>query len=96
MPAGYLIAIIEDITDPARFEEYGAATAPALDKFGAKILARRTRSTVVEGKLKGRVAVIEFPSYDKALEFYNSPEYQAAKKKREGAAKCTFLVAEGL
>ena len=43
MPAGYLIAIIHDITDPSGFDEYGTATGPVLEKFGAKVLARGLR-----------------------------------------------------
>ena len=44
---------------------------------------------------KRRVVVIEFPSFEQAEAFYQSEEYQRAKKLREGAAIGTFIVVEG-
>ncbi len=43
-----------------------------------------------------RVVVLEFPSLEKAQEFYNSAEYQKARKVREGAANAQFVIVEGL
>jgi uncharacterized protein (DUF1330 family) len=96
MPAGYIVAITHEITDQAKFNEYGQSTGPAIAKFGGKMKVRRGRTEVVEGELKGGIALLEFPSYENALAFYKSPEYQASKKKREGAAKMTFIVTEAL
>jgi hypothetical protein len=42
-----------------------------------------------------RVVIIEFPSFERAQAFYQSEEYQRAKKLREGAAIGTFIVVEG-
>jgi uncharacterized protein (DUF1330 family) len=42
------------------------------------------------------VAIIEFPSFDAAQQFYASPEYTAARKVREGAASAQFVAIEGL
>lgn len=96
MPAGYIIAITHEITDPSKFTEYGQSTGPAISKFSGKMRVRRGRTEVVEGEFKGGIALLEFPSYEQALAFYKSPEYQAAKKKREGAARMTFIVTEAL
>jgi uncharacterized protein (DUF1330 family) len=40
--------------------------------------------------------VIEFPSFERAQEFYNSQEYQAARKVRAGAAMAQFVLVEGM
>ena len=40
--------------------------------------------------------IIKFDDVEKAKEMYNSPEYQAAKVKREGAADFNMLVVEGI
>ncbi len=45
---------------------------------------------------QGRVVVVEFPSFERAQEFYNSQEYQAAKKVRTGAATAQFVLVEGM
>jgi uncharacterized protein (DUF1330 family) len=96
MPAGYIVAITHEITDQAKFAEYGQSTGPAIAKFGGKMRVRRGRTEVVEGEMKGGIALLEFPSYENALAFYKSPEYQEAKKKREGVAKMTFIVTEAV
>ena len=42
-----------------------------------------------------RVVIIEFPSLDKAKEFFQSEEYSRVKKLREGAATGQFIAIEG-
>ena len=39
---------------------------------------------------------VEFPSFERAQQFYNSAEYQAAKKVRAGAAAAQFILVEGI
>ena len=43
-----------------------------------------------------RVVVLRFASLEAAKTWYHSPEYQAAKKEREGAADGSFIAVEGL
>jgi uncharacterized protein (DUF1330 family) len=43
-----------------------------------------------------RVVVIEFPSYDAAILYYRSPEYQEARAVRGDAATVRFAVIEGV
>jgi uncharacterized protein (DUF1330 family) len=50
---------------------------------------------VIEGKLRSRVVVIEFPSYDAALNCYRSPESQKAKALRMGKGVAEIVVLEG-
>jgi uncharacterized protein (DUF1330 family) len=40
--------------------------------------------------------LLKFPSVDKAKAFYDSPEYQAAKKAREGIAVMRMVLIEGV
>jgi uncharacterized protein (DUF1330 family) len=42
-----------------------------------------------------RVVLLKFPSIEKAKAFYDSPEYQAAKQAREGAAVMRMVLIEG-
>ena len=49
----------------------------------------------VEGESRARNVVIEFPSYEAALACWDSPEYQAAKTKRDGHATAEIIVIEG-
>ena len=95
-PRGYIV-VQADITDPTQYAEYAKLTPDIIAKYGGRFLARGGRTTTLEGPAaKGRVVVIEFPSFDAAQQFYASPEYTAARKVREGAAAAQFVLVEGL
>ena len=94
MAKGYWVANI-DVTDMDGYKAYVAANAVPFHKFGAKFLTRGGKSEAVEGKLRSRVVVIEFPSYEAALNCYHSPEYQTAKALRIGKGVGEIVVLEG-
>jgi uncharacterized protein (DUF1330 family) len=93
---GYIVGQI-DVTNPQQYSEYAKLTPAIIEKFGGRFLARAGKTDTLEGAAaKSRVVVIEFPSFERAQAFYNSAEYQAAKKVRAGAATAQFIVVEGL
>ena len=94
MAKGYWVARV-DVSDPAGYQEYVAANAVPFHKYGARFLTRGGKSELVEGKLRSRVVVIEFPSFGAALDCYRSPEYAAAKKHRDSASAADIVVLEG-
>ena len=94
MPKGYWI-VRTDVTDPARYERYRAGSGEALHKYGAKFLIRGGTFEKPEGTAKPRNVVIEFPSYQAAVDCYRSPEYQRAKAERAGAATMDLIIIEG-
>ena len=95
MPKGYLIARV-DIKDPAAYARYAEAAAVAMKLYGAKPLARGGRHEAVEGPARARNVILEFESLEAARAYYHSPEYQAAKAHREGAADGEFVIVEGV
>ena len=50
---------------------------------------------MVEGTLRSRIVLSEFPSFEAALACYQSPEYVAAKELRESASVADIVVLEG-
>jgi uncharacterized protein (DUF1330 family) len=94
MAKGYWIARV-DVTDPEGYKEYVAANAIAFSKYGAKFLIRGGRFEAPEGTPRARNIVIEFKDYDTALACYHSPEYAAAKAKRDGRSVADLVVIEG-
>jgi uncharacterized protein (DUF1330 family) len=94
MPKGYWIVRV-DIRDPEQYQRYVAANAEPLRKYGGRFLVRAGRSESVEGTARARNAVVEFPSYQAALDCWNSPEYQAAIKIRQPVSTIELLVIEG-
>ena len=95
MKKGYLIVRI-NISDTELFQQYPPLSTKAVEKFGGKYLIRGGKFEVVEGKWPAeRTTVVEFESFDKAKEFYNSLEYNEAKKVRQKSADTDFILIEG-
>ena len=90
---GYWIVHV-DIHDPEGYKLYQAANAAAFGKFGGRFLIRGGRSQTMEGHLRSRAVVLEFPNYEAARDCYRSPEYQAAKALRQGKADADIAVVE--
>lgn len=95
MPKGYWIAHVT-VTDPDQYKFYAEAAPAAFRIYGATILARGGVSRQMEGEGRPRNVVIEFPSLQAAIDCYNSPEYQAARAKRQGAGIAEIVLVEGV
>jgi uncharacterized protein (DUF1330 family) len=94
MPKGYWIVRV-DITDPEQYKAYVTANAEPLRKHGGRFLVRAGRFECVEGDSRTRNAVVEFPTYQAALDCWNSREYQAAIKLRQPVSTIDLIVIEG-
>jgi uncharacterized protein (DUF1330 family) len=84
-----------DVTDPEGYKAYMSADMVPLGKFGARFLVRGGTHEVVDGKLRSRTVVLEFPSYETALACYRSADYQAAKRLRDGKSEFDLIIVEG-
>ncbi|HTE78827.1 MAG TPA: DUF1330 domain-containing protein [Xanthobacteraceae bacterium] len=84
-----------DVRDAEGYKPYMIANQAPFGEFGARYLVRGGRQEVMEGKARGRIVVLEFPSYEAALACYHSPNYRAAKQIREGKAEADIVVIEG-
>jgi uncharacterized protein (DUF1330 family)/mannose-6-phosphate isomerase-like protein (cupin superfamily) len=94
--AAYVIIQVE-VTDPTAYAKYMQAANGTHDAFGGRFVARGGAITPLEGDwTPPRFVVIEFPSTEKALGWYRSPGYQAARRLRLGAAKFQAFIVEGL
>jgi uncharacterized protein (DUF1330 family) len=94
MAKGYWIARV-DVTDPEGYKDYVAANSAAFSKYGARFVVRGGRFESPEGTPRARNIVLEFQDYDTAVACYHSPEYTAAKTKRDGRAVADLLIIEG-
>ena len=92
----YVVVQVE-VANPPQYAEYMKLSPGLIEKFGGRFVARGGRSETLEGTpANGRNVIVEFPSYERAKEFYDSAEYQAARKVRAGAATAQFVLVEGL
>ncbi len=94
MAKGYWIGRL-DINDPEQYQLYVAANALPLQKYGARFLVRAGQFENPEGGSRTRNVVLEFPSYQAALDCWHSPEYQAAIKLREHVSTSDLVIVEG-
>jgi uncharacterized protein (DUF1330 family) len=94
MPA-YVI-VETDIHDPEQYEQYKAASPAAVAGGGGRFLVRGGELVVLEGDWEPtRLVVLEFEDLDAVKRWYDSPEYQAAKQLREGAANLRMVAVQG-
>ena len=61
MSKGYLVANIR-VTDAVKFQAFAGMAAPAIKKYGGKVLARGPSADRHQGELSGTVMMIEFES----------------------------------
>ena len=81
MAKGYWIARVE-VSDTETYKAYVAANAKPLKEFGGRFLVRAGPFENAEGTSCSRNVVIEFPSYQAALDCWKSHDYQEAVKLR--------------
>jgi uncharacterized protein (DUF1330 family) len=94
MPKGYWLPQI-DVSNPEGYQAYMAATPPAHEKYRGMALVRGGRSERVEGHVRSRAVIREFPDYQTALACYRSDDYQRARPLRLAHSTCDFLIVEG-
>ena len=95
MPKGYWIALVEVKNQDGYMKNYVAGLPDVLRKFGGRYVTRGGKTEVVEGRSKSRVVVLEFPSYQAAMDCYRSPEYAKIMAARKAAADADLIVVEG-
>ncbi len=94
MAKGYWIAHVV-IADAEKYKEYVTANAVAFKKYGARFLVRAGKFENPEGSSRARNVVIEFPSYQAALDCWNSPEYKKALAIRLPISTADIVIIEG-
>ena len=91
------VVVQVNVTKPEQYKEYRELATIATQKHGGKFLVRGGEATDLEGSRPySRLVVIEFANSAQAKVWYASPEYQKAKKAREGAGDGVFTVVEGV
>jgi uncharacterized protein (DUF1330 family) len=94
---GYIVAEVK-VHDADAMARYRLLSQAAVEQYGGRFLVRGGASEILEGKWSPpqRMIVVEFDSVDQAKHFYDSSEYQAARKVREHVAEMNMLVISGI
>ncbi len=95
MPA-YLVVNIE-VTDPEHYAEYVRVVPATLAKYGGRYLARGGRAETLEGLVAAkRVVLVEFPTVERAKQWWDSEEYRGPKALRRRTANASIILVEGM
>jgi uncharacterized protein (DUF1330 family) len=94
--AAYLILDIH-VKDPEEYAAYRERAPATLEQYGGRYLVRGGPHETVEGDWNPeRVVLVEFPSVERAKEWYASPEYQEIVGLRLRAAPSNTVLVEGV
>ena len=94
--AAYIVTDIK-VTDSGRYEDYRALSGESVAHFGGRFIVRGGAHETIEGDWHpNRVVIIEFPSAERAREWWASPEYEEAKAIRHAAADSRMILVEGV
>jgi uncharacterized protein (DUF1330 family) len=96
MAKGYWINCYRSIKDEDALSRYAKAAGPVIQAKGGRVLARGNPAKVYEAGLNQRLVMIEFESVQKAIEAYESPEYQAVLAILKDAAERDLRIMQGV
>ena len=90
--AAYVISEVE-VLDPALVEEYRSLAQATIAKYGGHYVGS---IELVEGDWAPKhIVIVEFPTMEKAREWYHSTEYAEALKVRHRALNRRLIFVEG-
>ena len=92
---GYVVCVYKNISDDEKLREYAVKAKAAVENFKGKFLIRGGKASSKEGENSPRTVVIEFPSYDEAIAFYQSQQYRDAHSILKDHADRQFQIVEG-
>jgi uncharacterized protein (DUF1330 family) len=99
VPAYIVVYRESPVRDQAAVQEYSRRNqenaATSQQEFGIKPLVVYGRSEAPEGDNPDGIVVLEFPTYDAAKAWYESPAYQEAIPFRQRGADWRVVIVEG-
>ena len=97
MAYGYIMVDMQ-ISDMEQYKQYMASAPETVAQAGGEYLARGGTVEVMEGQWQpARMALLRFPSFTAAHDWYHGEMYARARAKRAGATKFfNMVLLEGL
>lgn len=94
--SAYVIVEVS-IHDPKEYEEYKKLTPGTIAAYDGKFVVRGGQAETLEGDWQPeRIVVLEFPTVDRAKEWWDSEMYSKAKAIRHRTAKTKMIVVPGV
>lgn len=95
MPAYFVAVRTAPVKDQARFDRYVTNSRAAMAGHEFKPLAVYGKMRSADGPETDGAVILEFPTFEAAEAWYDSPEYQAAVVDRFGSAEYRSFIIEG-
>ena len=94
--AAYIIVDVT-INNPQDYEEYKKLTPASITAYDGRFIVRGGKTETLEGGwAPERVVVLEFPTVERAKEWWASTMYAPAKEIRQRSATTKMIVVEGI
>ncbi len=94
--AAYVVVNV-DVKDPVRYKDYIGMSPISIEKYGGRFIARGGAVEVMEGDWSPRrMVILEFPTLERAKQWWASPEYAEAKALRQATADTQLVITQGL
>ena len=93
MSKSYWLTLI-DVKNADEYKKYTTALQDILKKYGASYVSRACKVDLLEGRMKPRIVVIEFPGAGAAAACYADPDYKAIIPLRTGHADLDLAILE--
>jgi uncharacterized protein (DUF1330 family) len=90
--SAFLVAEAQAILDETAYQRYRPVGAAAVASHQGTYLIRGGSAHTLEGDWRPeRLSILQFPSIEMAKAWYHSPEYQAARRIRDGAVRMRLV-----
>ena len=93
----YYVVAEMDVTDPGWVRDYVQTVTPMVERHGGRYLARTSSVEKLEGE-RGRPQVfllVEWPSREAAMAFYESEEYRPYRESRLAGSMSELVLIAG-
>ena len=95
MPAFVVVDV--EVQDKEKYESYKQLVPASLARYDGRFVVRGAKVQNLEGTwAPQRFVILEFPSLEKAIAWWNSEEYAEAKALRQASARSQMIVVEGM
>ena len=94
--AAYIVFVREGVRDQSELEVYAKKAPSAMVGHRATALAVYGRHEVLEGPPVEGVVILEFPSFEEAKAWYDSPAYCEARQHRFKGADYRAVIVQGV
>ncbi len=94
--AAYVIFIRESVRNTSEMEIYAKKAPAAMAGHAVTPLVVYGRHEVIEGPQVEGVVILQFPTFDEAKAWYDSPAYREAREHRFKGADYRAVIVQGV